>query len=95
MTPVKRLFQHTAALAALGLCLASPAVAEETTGAISVLIENDAFTGSDDAYSSGVGLIWTSREVGSLSPNNPARAWARVWSVSEALKASASVVSPR
>jgi hypothetical protein len=82
----KRRSRRTAALAALGFCLSSPAVAEETTGAISVLIENDAFTGSDDAYSNGAGLIWTSRDVNALSPDNPARAWARAWSIMPGVK---------
>lgn len=80
MLSVKRTTLRTVALAALGLCLASPAIAEETTGAVSILMENDAFTGSDDAYSNGAGFIWTSREVGALSPDNPVRSWARLWS---------------
>jgi hypothetical protein len=62
------------------LCVSSGAMNEPTSGAISVTIENDAFTGSDDAYSNGVGLTWTSRNVASLSHDNPARAWARAWS---------------
>lgn len=61
------------------LCVSSAAFGEPTSGAISVTIENDAFTGSDDAYSNGVGLTWTSRNVASLSHDNPARAWAKAW----------------
>lgn len=62
------------------LCVSSAAFGEPTSGAISVTIENDSFTGSDDAYSNGVGLTWTSREVSSLDRDNQARAWARAWS---------------
>jgi lipid A 3-O-deacylase len=62
------------------LCFSSAAFNERTTGAISVTIENDAFTGSDDAYSNGVGLTWTSRDTETLSHGNPARAWADAWS---------------
>jgi len=62
------------------LCLSSAAFKEQTTGALSVTIENDSFTGSDDAYSNGVGLTWVSRNTETLSPGNPARAWANVWS---------------
>lgn len=61
------------------LCVSSAAFGEPTSGAISVTIENDSFTGSDDAYSNGVGLTWTSRNVASLAHDNPARAWARAW----------------
>lgn len=62
------------------LCVSSAAFGEPTSGSISITIENDAFTGSDDAYSNGVGLTWTSRNVASLSHDNPARRWARAWS---------------
>ncbi len=62
------------------LCASSAAFGEPTSGAISITIENDVFTGSDDAYSNGVGLTWTSRNVASLSHDNPARRWARAWS---------------
>jgi lipid A 3-O-deacylase len=62
------------------LCVSTAAFNERTTGAISVTIENDSFTGSDDAYSNGVGLTWTSRNTETLSHRNPARAWAGAWS---------------
>lgn len=62
------------------LCVSSAVFHEPTSGAISITLENDAFTGSDDAYSNGVGLTWTSREVASLARGNPARVWANAWS---------------
>ncbi len=63
------------------MCASSAAFKERTSGAISLTLENDVFTGSDDAYSNGVGLTWTSRDVASLSADNPARKWAMAWSV--------------
>ncbi len=61
------------------LCASSADFGEPTSGAISITIENDSFTGSDDAYSNGMGLTWTSRNVASLSHDNPARRWAEAW----------------
>lgn len=86
MTTFKWRSLRTVAVAAFGLCFAPPALAEQTTGAVSVLIENDSFTGSDDAYSSGVGMIWTSRNVNALSTGNPAREWANLWSAMPGVK---------
>ncbi len=63
------------------LCFSVATPNEKTTGALSVTIENDSFTGSDDAYSNGVGLTWTSRNTETLSSGNPVRAWANAWSV--------------
>jgi hypothetical protein len=81
MISAKTRLQRAIALAALGLCLSTAAAAEETRGVLSLTIENDIFTGSDDAYSHGAGLTWTSREVASLPHRSPVRAWARAWSL--------------
>ena len=66
--------------AAAGLLLASPANAEDPGGIITGMIENDVFTGSDDRYSNGLALSWTSRELSLYPATSFVRQWANFWS---------------
>jgi hypothetical protein len=49
-------------------------------GAFSVILENDIFTGSDNNYTNGVGISWTSDEVGRHERGGFVREWAEFWS---------------
>lgn len=43
-------------------------------------IENDTFTGSDNNYTNGVGLGWSTDEVGTYGEGSLVRCWADTWS---------------
>jgi len=49
-------------------------------GAFSMLHENDALTGSDNNYSSGVGVLWASGEVGRYAQETSVARWFDFWS---------------
>lgn len=62
---------------ALALLLPAPAQAAE--GAYTLTVENDKFTGSDNNYSNGVGLSWTSDEISQYPEDSFARRFAELW----------------
>ncbi len=47
--------------------------------AMTVTIENDVFTGSDNNYTNGIGLTWVSREIDTYDENSFIRKWGRFW----------------
>ncbi|MBI1382647.1 MAG: DUF2219 family protein [Planctomycetaceae bacterium] len=49
-------------------------------GALTLTIENDALTGSDNNYSNGVGLGWATDEIETLGEESFVRRWAEFWS---------------
>lgn len=71
---------HLLAIAALCAAgCAAPALATETGGAVTVAIENDVLTGSDDAYSNGLGVTWVSNELAAYDDASVVRRWGRFW----------------
>jgi hypothetical protein len=49
-------------------------------GAMTVTVENDAFTGSDNNYTNGVGATWSSNEINTYADDRFVREWADFWS---------------
>ncbi len=49
-------------------------------GAVSVLIENDFFTGSDSNYTNGIGISWSSDDVARYDAESVVHRWASFWS---------------
>lgn len=66
-----------ASLCAVGL---APAEAAETAGAVTVTLENDVLTGSDDAYTNGFGATWVSNDLVNYDEKSPVRRWGELWS---------------
>jgi hypothetical protein len=52
----------------------------EHDGALTLTIENDAFTGSDNNYTNGIGIGWSTDEVGTYGERSFVRNWAELWS---------------
>lgn len=70
---------------ALAACAApTPAAARadpaEHAGALTVTIENDSFTGSDNNYTNGIGVGWSTDEVATYGEGSFVRGWADFWS---------------
>jgi len=66
------------ALVATLWCAGSPASAQR--GSFTLTLENDLFTGSDNNYTNGVGLTWTTSELAGYDAATFQRRWAAVWS---------------
>ncbi len=49
-------------------------------GALTLTIENDTFTGSDNNYTNGIGLGWSTDEVGTYGEGSFVRRWTGFWS---------------
>ena len=49
-------------------------------GAMTVTVENDTFTGSDNNYTNGLGVSWVSNEVKTYDEERFVRKWADFWS---------------
>ena len=85
--PIRR--RVTCAAPALAACavLAAPYAnaaesadtAEGAASAITLTIENDLFTGSDNNYTNGIGLTWVSRNVNTYEPDSFVSKWAGFW----------------
>jgi hypothetical protein len=54
---------------AAGMCVAWPAVAGDRSGTLSVVLENDAFSGTDQHYTGGLQVLWVPDDA-------PPPAWA-------------------
>jgi len=54
--------------------------AAETGGAVTLTLENDVLTGSDDAYSNGLGATWVSNDLQAYDEHSFVRRWGRMWS---------------
>ncbi len=52
----------------------------EHGGALTLTIENDSFTGSDNNYTNGIGVGWSTDEVGTYGDGSCVRRWADFWS---------------
>ena len=60
--------------------VATPADAAETKGAITLTLENDVLTGSDDAYTNGLGVTWVSNDLDAYDDTSAVRRWGEFWS---------------
>ena len=71
------------ALVALVSCFAVGCVTHSTgtyDGAMTVTVENDTFTGSDNNYTNGIGATWNSNEINTYDDERFVRKWANFWS---------------
>lgn len=79
----RRYFSAGFALTIFSLCavgFATRAFASERGGAVTLALENDTVTGSDDAYSNGFGATWVSGDLETYDDNAFVRRWGRSWS---------------
>jgi len=66
----------------LSLCamgIATPADASETGGAVTLTVENDTWTGSDDAYTNGLGATWVSDNLDAYDEKAFVHQWGKFW----------------
>lgn len=49
-------------------------------GAMTLTIENDTFTGSDNNYTNGLGISWVSTDLGTYDDQSFVSKWGRFWS---------------
>jgi hypothetical protein len=49
-------------------------------GALTLTLENDTFTGSDNNYTNGLGIGWSTDEVGTYDEESFVRRWSDFWS---------------
>jgi lipid A 3-O-deacylase len=71
------------AFVALASCCAIGCVTQSTgtyDGAVTVIVENDTFTGSDNNYTNGIGAGWSSNEINTYDDERFVRRWAKFWS---------------
>ena len=71
------------ALVALVSCCAVGCVTQSTgtyDGAMTVTVENDVFTGSDNNYTNGIGATWSSNEINTYDDDRFVHEWAKFWS---------------
>jgi hypothetical protein len=64
-------------LCAVG-CVTQSAAAYD--GALTLIVENDAFTGSDNNYTNGVGISWVSADLDTYDRESFLNEWGRFWS---------------
>ena len=53
---------------------------EPYRGALTVTLENDTFTGSDNNYTNGLGLTWVSNAIDTYEERSFVRRWGEFWS---------------
>ena len=68
----------TSLLCALGLV--GKAAASESGGAVTLTVENDVLTGTDDNYTNGLGITWVSDDLDTYDEKEPVRRWGQFWS---------------
>jgi lipid A 3-O-deacylase len=71
------------ALVALVSCCGVGCVTQSTgtyDGAMTVTVENDTFTGSDNNYTNGIGATWNSNEINTYDDERFVRRWGEFWS---------------
>lgn len=66
-----------ASLSAVGF--STSADATETGGAVTLALENDVLTGSDDAYTNGIGATWVSNDLNNYDDKSFVRRWGQFW----------------
>ena len=59
---------------------ATPAFASEPGGAVTLTVENDVLTGSDNAYTNGLGATWVSDNLDAYDDKAFVRRWGKFWS---------------
>jgi hypothetical protein len=69
-------------VALLSLCAADSMTHSTAAddGALTLTIENDTFTGSDNNYTNGVGISWVSADLGTYDDQSFVSKWGRFWS---------------
>jgi hypothetical protein len=75
--------QVKVALVVLLSCCAAGCVTQSTgtyDGAMTVTVENDTFTGSDNNYTNGIGATWNSNEVNTYADDRFVHKWGKFWS---------------
>ena len=65
-------------LCALGCMM--QANAAENGGALTLTLDNDLFTGSDNNYTNGLGVTWVSPDVSTYDDDRFVSKWSRFWS---------------
>ena len=71
------------ALMTLVSCCAVGCVTQSTgtyDGAMTITVENDTFTGSDNNYTNGIGATWNSNEISTYNDDSFVSNWAKLWS---------------
>ena len=71
------------ALVALVSCCAVGCVTQSTgtyDGAMTITVENDTFTGSDNNYTNGIGGTWNSNDINTYDEERFVHKWADFWS---------------
>jgi len=63
---------------ALGCMMQANAAQNE--GALTLTVDNDVFTGSDNNYTNGLGITWVSADLDSYDDDDLASKWGRLWS---------------
>ena len=70
---------NTLLVSLFALGFAMPAMAADG-GALTFTLENDVLTGSDDAYTNGVGVTWVSDDLDEYDDSALVSRWGRFWS---------------
>lgn len=65
----------------LAVGLSPQADAAETGGAVTLTLENDVLTGSDDAYTNGFGATWVSNDLEGYDGRSFVRRWGQAWDI--------------
>lgn len=73
---MKSMWMVLVSVCAVGCPIHSTAANE----AVTLTIENDVFTGSDNNYTNGIGLTWVSRDLKTYDEESAIRKWGRFWS---------------
>ncbi|MFZ5572656.1 MAG: lipid A deacylase LpxR family protein [Thermodesulfobacteriota bacterium] len=76
MTIIKKALVALLALCAVG-CVTRNSLAYD--GVWTLIIENDAFTNSDNNYTNGVGISWVSADLGTYDGEKFVSKWGRFW----------------
>jgi hypothetical protein len=82
MGTLTRSIRHLGLLVVLS-CPVLTCPAQETPsrgGALTVTLENDSFTGSDNNYTNGLGISWASSAIETYDERSFVRRWGQFWS---------------
>lgn len=72
---MKKIFVTLASFAVMSLVLPTAANAATT-----LTFDNDAFTGSDNKYTNGLGFTWVSKDINTYGNDSFVNQWGRFWS---------------
>jgi lipid A 3-O-deacylase len=76
---VRRGVKTALAALALSCAVACPMQSNAADAAITLTVENDLVTGSDNNYTNGIGLSWVSKELNTYESESFVRKWAQLW----------------